>query len=147
MLYKEASSTIFRVFGMTRPRIEPQSCGSLVNILSIFWFKNDNFYYNLFISHFTYIYICIYMIKDSPINFNICGANNSRRSFCLCLIWYFKPAINLHAGKFSDEIAGMTKLAFIIFFNTWRCWRWFLSKFLVALWHFALQTLWIEAAC
>ena len=33
LLSKEASSTIFRVFGMTRPGIEPWSPGSMANIL------------------------------------------------------------------------------------------------------------------
>ena len=33
------------------------------------------------------------------------------------------------------------------FLNTLRSWRWFLSKFLVALLNFALQILWIEATC
>ena len=35
MLSKEASSTIFLVFGMTRPGIEPQSPGTLGNTLTI----------------------------------------------------------------------------------------------------------------
>ena len=35
MLTKEASSTIFWVFGMTRPGIEPRSSGPLANILTI----------------------------------------------------------------------------------------------------------------
>ena len=33
MLSKEVSSTIFKVFGMTRPGIEPQSLGLVVNTL------------------------------------------------------------------------------------------------------------------
>ena len=33
---KEASSTIFKVFGMTRPGIEPRSPGPLANTLTIF---------------------------------------------------------------------------------------------------------------
>ena len=35
MLNKEASSTIFKVFGMTRPGIEPRSPGPLENTLTI----------------------------------------------------------------------------------------------------------------
>ena len=35
MLSKEASSTIFKVFGMTRPGIEPRSPGPWANILTI----------------------------------------------------------------------------------------------------------------
>ena len=34
MLSKEVSSTILKVFGMTRPGIEPRSPGPLVNTLS-----------------------------------------------------------------------------------------------------------------
>ena len=37
MLSKDVSSTIFKVFGMTRPGIEPQSPGPLVNTLPILW--------------------------------------------------------------------------------------------------------------
>ena len=33
MLSKEVSSTIFKVFGMTRPGIEPRSPGPMVNTL------------------------------------------------------------------------------------------------------------------
>ena len=33
MLSKEVSSTIFKVFGMTQPGIEPRSPGPLANIL------------------------------------------------------------------------------------------------------------------
>ena len=33
MLSKEVSSTIFKVFGMTQPEIEPQSPGALANTL------------------------------------------------------------------------------------------------------------------
>ena len=36
MLSKEVSSTIFKVFGMTRPGIEPRSPGPLANTLVIF---------------------------------------------------------------------------------------------------------------
>ena len=53
VLSKEASSTIFWVFGMTRPGIEPQSPGSLVNTpllnrkLSLHTnFSNNNSYLN-----------------------------------------------------------------------------------------------------
>ena len=39
VLSKEVSSTIFKVFGMTRPRIEPRSPGPLANTLpTIVWF-------------------------------------------------------------------------------------------------------------
>ena len=37
MLIKAASSTILKVFGMTRPGIEPRSPGPLANTLSINW--------------------------------------------------------------------------------------------------------------
>ena len=59
MLSKEASSTIFWVFGMTRPGIEPRSPGPLANTL-----LNWNFYLIINFIHKTYCNETIVRIWD-----------------------------------------------------------------------------------
>ena len=70
MLSKEASSTIFWVFGMIRPGIEPRSPGRLANALTarpmsgmyiyIYIYMYVYIYLYLFIYISIHIYLCIY---------------------------------------------------------------------------------------
>ena len=59
MLSKEASSTIFWVFGMTRPGIEPRSPGRLANTIYIYIYIYIYMY--IYIYKYLYIYIYIYI--------------------------------------------------------------------------------------
>ena len=52
----------------------------------------------------------------------------------------------MHAGGLSDEVAGMTDLAFAFIHNTLR-WRRFLLTPLMSVQHLILQTLCIDAIC
>ena len=81
----------------------------------------------------------------------ILPSTNSFQFCYLCLVWDFKWALDLHTnlqivyvGELADRVAGMIDWAFIFTLNTL---KWILSNVMVALWHFALQSLLIEATC
>ena len=94
-------------------------------------------------------------MMDTPINFGVWGPNSFFQAWCSCLVWDFKPAIDLqtippivHVGELLEENAVMTAQAFFPFsLNILGYWQFFFFffNFLMALWHFALQTLQMEA--
>ena len=63
MLSKVVSSSIFKVFGMTRPGIEPRSPGALANTLTAGPMSRFNFKYN-----YHYLYFIYNFLKQFSLN-------------------------------------------------------------------------------
>ena len=104
MLSKVVSSTIFKVFGMTRPGIEPRSPGPLANTLTagksrkvlyemfilkrpltlcikIFWQKNHRIINKIYV-HFCFKYFCFFFRWSELLH-------NYKRSFNWCLLFHW----------------------------------------------------------
>ena len=81
--------------------------------------------------------ITIHIRDGFLVEFDVWELNSFRQFWCLCLVWDFRPAIDLHSSpqrvstrELADEVASMTDRAFIFSLNTL---TWILSNFLIIL--------------
>ena len=72
MLSKVVSSSIFKVFGMTRPGIEPRSPGPLANTLLVYitllsllycYYNNYYYYFYIYFNYYYYYYYYYYSLE------------------------------------------------------------------------------------
>ena len=119
MLSKEVSSTIFWVFGMTRPGIEPRSPGPLANTLTTR--PMSSYECVLFLFYFGVMILCCWNEKMISFFFRVKGTWEMICHVCRCGLNCRMNMCNLHfmTGEHLDGPKNIVALSQNIDLATW----------------------------